>query len=127
VANSRFGKALSLTLVDSWHSPQPLNITSGLDPEGNGLYTDRAGLPRNSGRGPYYNLAEAFAHCRFVVPKVFLGPRQKTYLDLNVQVMNLFGNKDDSVLGTVIGSPLFEQPLAAAPGRSFQFSFGFSH
>src|ERR1700686_4607059 len=33
VANSRIGKALALTLVDSWHGAQPLNITSGLDPE----------------------------------------------------------------------------------------------
>lgn len=126
VANSRFGKALSFTLVDNWHSPQPLNITSGLDPEDNGLYTDRAGLPRNSGRGAYYNSMELFAHRRFALPKVFMRPRQETYLDCNVQVLNLLGNKDYSSFGGVLGSPLFEQPLAAAPGRSFRFSFGFS-
>ena len=127
IANSKIGKALSLTVVDSWHSPQPLNITSGLDPEGNGLYTDRAGLARNSGLGPYYNSMELFAHRRFALPELVFGERQKTYLDVNIQVPNLLGNKDYSSLGTVTGSPLFGQPLAAAPGRSFRFSFGFSH
>lgn len=127
VANSKFGKALSLTLVESWHSPLPLNITSGLDPEDNGLYTDRAGLPRNSGHESDYNSMELFLHRRFAVPEFLLGPKLKTYLDFNLQVLNLLGNKDYSSFGSVIGSPLFEQPLAAAPGRSFRFSFGFSH
>jgi hypothetical protein len=126
VANSRLGKALALTLVDSWHGPQPLNITSGLDPEGNGLYTDRGGLPRNSGRGPNYNSLSLFVHRRFAVPQLFSESRQKTYLDCNVQVINLLGNRDYSNLGTVTGSPLYGQPLAAAPGRAFRFSFGFS-
>jgi hypothetical protein len=127
VANSKFGKALSLTLVESWHSPLPLNITSGLDPEDNGLYTDRAGLPRNSGHGSDYNSMELFLHRRFALPEFLLGPKLKTYLDFNLQVLNLLGNKDYSSFGSVIGSPLFQQPLAAAPGRSFRFSFGFSH
>jgi hypothetical protein len=127
VANSRFGKALALTVVDSWHSPQPLNITSGLDPEGNGLYTDRGGLARNSGRGTSYNSLELFLHRRFAVSELLVKGRQKTYLDCNVQLLNLLGNSDYSNLGTVTGSPTFGQPLAAAPGRSFHFSFGFSH
>jgi len=127
VANSKFGKTLSLTVVESWHSPLPLNITSGLDPEDNGLYNDRAGLPRNSGHASGYNSMELFLHRRFAVPEFLIGPRLKTYLDFNLQVLNLLGNKDYSSFGSVIGSPLFEQPLAAAPGRSFRFSFGFSH
>jgi hypothetical protein len=126
VANSRLGKFLSLTLLDTWHSSQPFNITSGLDPEGNGLFTDRAGLPRNSGRGPNYNIMELFVRRRFAVPEAFLGSIQRTFLDVNVQILNLLGNKDYSNLGTVIGSPLFQQPLAAAPGRSVRFSLGFS-
>ncbi len=127
VANSKFGKALSLTLVENWHSPLPLNITSGLDPDDNGLYTNRDGLPRNSGHGSDYNSTELFLHHRFAAPEFLLGPKLKTYLDFNLQVLNLLGNKDYSSFGSVIGSPLFEQPLAAAPGRSFRFSFGFSH
>ena len=127
VANSKFGKALSLTLVDTWHSSQPFNITSGLDPEGNGLFTDRAGLPRNSGRGPSYNSMDMFVHRRFALPQFLFESRQRTYLDCNLQALNLAGNKDYSNLGAILGSPLFQLPLAAVPGRSFRFSFGFSH
>lgn len=127
VANSRLGKVLSLTLLDNWHSSLPFNITSGLDPEGNGLYTARAGLPRNSGRGPQYNMMELFVRRRFAIPELLLGSGRKTFLDFNVQVLNCLGNKDYANLGAVLGSPLFEQPLAAAPGRSVRFSFGFSH
>ena len=127
VANSRLGQALLLTVVDSWHGPLPLNITSGLDPGGNGLYTDRAGLPRNSGSGTDYNLMEMYVYRRIAVPKVLLRSAQKTYLDFNMQVLNVLGNKDYSSFGTVLGSPLLGQPLAAAPGRSYQFSFNLSH
>ena len=127
VAGSRIRNMLMFSLVDSWHSPLPENITSGLDPEDDGLYTDRAGLPRNSGRGTYYNSMELFAHSRIAMPKLFSRPNKKTYLDLYLQIPNLLNNKNYQSLGTVLGSPLFGQPLAAAPGRSFQFSINFSH
>jgi hypothetical protein len=127
VANSRLGPAFSLTVVESWHSPLPLNITSGLDPEGNGLYTDRAGLPRNSGSGTDYNLMDVYIYRRLAMPKFLLRSNQRTYLDCNLQVLNLLNNQDASSFGTVLGSPLLGQPLAAAPGRSYQFSFSLSH
>ena len=127
VAGSRVRNILMFSVVDSWHSPLPENITSGLDPEDNGLYTDRAGLPRNSGSGPSYNSMELFAHSRVAMPKCISGPSQKTYLDLYVQVPNLLNNKNYESMGTVLGSPLFGQPLAATPGRSFQLSINFSH
>ncbi len=127
VANSRLGPAFSLTVVESWHSPLPLNITSGLDPEGNGLFTDRAGLPRNSGSGTDYNLMDMYVYRRFAVPKFLLRSSHRTYLNCNMQVLNLLNNQDASSFGTVLGSPLQGQPLAAAPGRSYQFSFSLSH
>jgi hypothetical protein len=125
--SSAVGKALSLHLVENWHSPLPLNITSGEDPEDDGLFTDRGGLPRNSGSGSSYNSMELFTNYRFAVPKIFMKGDERKYLGLNVQVHNLLGNKDYSSFGTVLGSPLFEQPLAAGPGRSFQFFLSFSH
>ena len=127
VTNSGVGKVLMFTLVDSWHGPLPENITSGLDPEGDGLYTDRAGLPRNSGSGPSYNSMELFAHSRIAMPMCFSAKSQKTYLDINVQIPNLLDNKNYMSMGTILGSPLFGLPLAAVPGRSFQFSISFSH
>ena len=127
VANSRLGPALSLTVVESWRSPLPLNITSGLDPEGDGLFTDRAGLPRNSGSGTDYNLMNMYVYRRLAIPKFLLRSSQRTYLHCNMQVLNLLNNQDASSFGTVLGSPLLGQPLAAAPGRSYQFSFSLSH
>ena len=127
VANSRLGNALSLTLVENWHSPLPLNFTSGLDPAGNGLYTDRAGLPRNSGSGTDYNLMDVYVYRRLAVPRFLLPSSQRTYLNCNMQLLNLLNNQDASSFGTVLGSPLLGQPLAAAPGRSYQFSFSLSH
>ncbi len=127
VANSKLGNALSLTLVENWHSPLPLNFTSGTDPVGNGLYTDRAGLPRNSGSGTDDNLMNVYVYRRLAIPKLLLRSNQRTYLNCNMQVLNLLNNQDASSFGTVLGSPLLGQPLAAAPGRSYQFSFSLSH
>jgi len=127
IASSKVRNILTFSVVDSWHSPLPENITSGLDPEGDGLYTDRAGLPRNSGSGTYYNSMELFSHGRIALPKLFSRPNKKMYLDLYLQGLNLLDNKNYENLGTVLGSPLLGQPLAAAPGRSFQFSINFSH
>ena len=76
--------------------------------------------------GRTINLMELFGHCRLAVPKLFSGLRQKTYVDINVQVLNLLGNKDYESIGTVLGSPLLGQPLAAIPGRSLRYSFSFS-
>jgi hypothetical protein len=126
VANSTLGKLGSLSAVESWHSAMPLNLTSGLDPAGDGLYTDRAGLPRNSGRGAQYNSMDLYMYRRVGMPKVFSESSKKMYLDVNVQVFNLLDNKDYSSYGTVLGSALLGQPLAAAPGRSFRFSLSVS-
>jgi hypothetical protein len=126
VFSSTIGKVLPFSLVDSWHSPLPLNIISGLDPEGNGLFTDRDGLARNSGRGTSYNSMDLFANPRLAVPKLRVKPHQKTYLDFKVQALNLLGNKNYSTFEDVIGSPLFGQPLAAAPGRTFRLSVNLS-
>jgi len=54
-ANLQIGKVTSLNVMESWHGPAPFNITSGIDAEGNGLFTDRGVLPRNSGRSPSFN------------------------------------------------------------------------
>jgi len=70
---------------------------------------------------------ELFSHGRIALPKLFSRPNKKMYLDLYLQGLNLLDNKNYENLGTVLGSPLLGQPLAAAPGRSFQFSINFSH
>jgi hypothetical protein len=125
VGNMKFRNVISLALVEVMRSPASLNITSGADVQENGLYTDRAGAPRNSGRGPAYNSLELHAHRRIPLPRLFPEFKQKTYLDVGVHAENLLGNKNYVSLGTVIGSPLLGRPLAALPGRSIRFSFSF--
>jgi len=126
-ANLRLWKSISLSTMESWRSPIPLNITSGDDPEGNGLYTDRAGLPRNSGRGPSFSSFNVYAHYRMPLAKLFAEMKQRTYLDLGLQGVDLLGSTNYVSVGSVMGSPSFGQPVAALPGRSFRFSLDFSH
>lgn len=118
VGNARLGKATSLALVETWHSGAPLNITSGVDAEGNGLFTDRGGRTRNSWRGPSYNSTELFAHRRIPIRNLLSHSRHKMYVNLTVQVLNLLGNKNSVSIGTVFGSALLGRSLAALPGRS---------
>jgi hypothetical protein len=125
-ANVLAWKENAVTILETWRSSMPVNITSGVDVEGNGLYTDRAGLPRNSGHGPSFNSFDVYAHRRVPVPVLFSEGRQKMYVDLGVQAANLFQNSNYTAIGTVLNSPSFSQPLASLPGRSFRFSLRFS-
>ena len=111
---------ISLTATNTWRGSAPYNITTGLDPGKDGLYTDRSGLPRNSGNGPAYNSLSLYAYKRIPVPRLRLKGRQ-IYLDLGIHAENVFNNRDYTSLGTVIGSPTFGQPLAALPSRAVRF------
>ena len=126
VANLHFGKATSLSLVDVARSAVPLNLVSGVDVQNNGLYTDRAGRPRNSAHGPVYNCMELFAHRRVALPKLFSTSRQKLHAGIGFQVENLLGNRNYVSLGNVIGSPLLGRPLTALGGRSLRLSLDFA-
>src|ERR1035438_9844926 len=115
-------KGTSVTLMEVLRSAVPLNITSGLDPEGNGLYTDRAGRTRNSEDGPAFRSLTLYAHRRFSVPRFSSESTRRVSFDGGLQVENLLDNKNYLTMGTIFGSPLFGQPLAALPGRSVRFS-----
>lgn len=115
-------KAASFTLMEVLRSAVPLNITSGLDPEGNGLYTDRAGRTRNSGDGPVFRSLTLYAHHRFSFSRFSSGSTRRVSFDCGLQVENLLDNKNYLTMGTIIGSPLFGRPLAALTGRAVRFS-----
>ena len=114
-----------LSLTDSWRSSAPYNITTGLDPGGLGLFTDRGGRPRNSGNGPAFNSLTMYVTKRVALPRFFFRSRERTYVNLGLQGDNLLGNKNYTSYGSIIGSPTFEQPLGASPGRSVRVWFGF--
>lgn len=108
---------LSLIVTDTWRGSAPYNITTGLDPANDGLYTDRGGLARNSGNGPAYNSLSLYGYKRIPVPKVAVKGK-RVFVDFGVRVENLLGNKDYTSVGSVVGSPTFRQPLTALPGRA---------
>jgi hypothetical protein len=107
--------------MDIWRSSAPFNVTTGLDPSGNGLFVDRGGRPRNNGNGPGYNSLSLSAHKRFMIPQGVAHLRSPMFLDFGVQGENLLGNRNYLAVGSVAGSPSFGTPIAALPGRSVRF------
>ena len=125
VASLRLPGDVSLTVIESYHSSTPYDVTSGTDPAGIGLYTFRGGRPRNSGNGPGYHSTSLFGSRRVALPLPGGRSRQKTYANLNLQVENLLNDRNYVALGSVAGSPLFGVPLVALPGRSVRVSVSF--
>ena len=115
----------SLSLVWTSRSSSPYNVTSSRDIGRNGLYNDRGGRPRNTGKGPGFNSLSLFAHQRIRLPG-FLSPKNaKLHADLGIRADNLLGNRNYLGFGSVIGSPLFGRPWGALPGRSLRVWLNF--
>src|SRR5579863_596432 len=64
---------LSANITESWHGSTPYNITTGLDAENDGLYTDRGGRLRNSGNGPGYNSLALYCRGESLCPSRLFG------------------------------------------------------
>ncbi len=123
VGTFRLPSAVALSIVATARSAAPYNITTGADPAANGLYTDRAGRPRNSGHGPTYRSVDLFASRRIHVPNIF-GAWEKTLaIDVGIQAQNLLNAENYLTLGSVLSSPTFGQPLSALPGRAVRVWF----
>ncbi len=109
---------LSANVTESWHGSTPYNITTGLDVENDGLYTDRGGRLRNSGNGPGYNSLALYVSRRIALPVPALRGRLRIFVRLGLQGENLLGNRNYTSVGSIIGSPVFGMPLSALPGRA---------
>jgi hypothetical protein len=125
VGSFKLPAGVSLTVVESWHSSTPYNVTTGTDPAGLGLYTFRGGRLRNSGDGPGYNSVSLYASRRIALPLPGGSSGQKTYANLSLHVENLLNDRNYVVVGGVVGSPLLGVPLVALPGRSLRLSVSF--
>ena len=126
VGNFRLPSDVVLSIVATARSAAPYNITTGADPAANGLYTDRAGRPRNGGDGPTYRSVDLFASRRIRVPNIFGASGTKLAIDVGIRAQNLLNAENHLTLGSVLSSPTFGQPLSALPGRAMRvwFSFG---
>jgi len=119
VDSLKLPSAISVTLVATAHGSAPYNVTSGMD-NGDGLFNDRGGRPRNSGNGPRYNSLDLSGYRRIPLP-ISAKPDKKVYVDFGVQMSNLLGNKSYTSINSVTNSPLFGSPLGASPGREVRF------
>ena len=111
---------IAANITGAWHGPAPYNITTGLDPEGNGLFTDRGGLQRNSGNGPGFRSLSLYASRRIALPELPVRPRRRIFIRVGLQGSNLLNNRNYTGFGSVLGSPTFGAPLGALPGRSIR-------
>ncbi len=124
VAGLRLPGDVSLTVIESWHSSAPFDVTSGADPAGLGLFNSRGGRARNSGDGPGYHATSLFGSRRIPLPGTGRSGR-RTYANLSLHVENLLNERNVVVVGSVAGSPLYGRPLVALPGRSVRLSVSF--
>jgi hypothetical protein len=125
VASLRLPGDVSLTVVETYHSSTPYNVTSGTDPGGLGLYTFRGGRFRNSGSGPGFNAVSLYGSRRVALPVPGGRSRPKTYANVGLHVENLLNRENYVTMGSVAGSPLLGVPLVALPGRSLRVTVTF--
>lgn len=115
VAAMTLPRAIRLSLAMDARSGRPFNAVTGRDAEGLATYTDRGGLPRNSGIGPSTRNVSAYLS-RSVAAKGLRGLK----IDVGVRVENLLNDTNAIAVGEVVGSPLFGRAINASPGRSIR-------
>ena len=110
--------AIFVTATATWQGASPYNITTGIDAEGLGLFTDRGGRSRNLGNGPSQQAVSLYASRRWALPRIAGRPKTGRQLDLGVQVDNLLGGANVGSVGSVAGSPTFGRLLGPSAGRA---------
>jgi hypothetical protein len=125
VASLHLPGDVSVTVIDTWHSSTPFDVTSGADPAGLGLFNARGRRGRNSGNGPGYHATSLYASRRVPLPGAGGRSGQRAHANVSLHVENLLNDRNYLALGSVAGSPLFGAPLVALPGRSVRLSVSF--
>ena len=122
-ARVRLPADIACLVVGRWTNAAPYAVTTGKDVVGNGLFTDRGPLARNSGGGPAFASLDMFIHKRVDLSRIFSRPA--LHAEVRIQGDNLLGAHNYSVFGSIVGSRLFGRPVGAFPGRSLKISIGF--
>ncbi len=112
----RLPGGVSVNVNDMWGGGAPFNITSGVDADGNGLFVDRGGRRRNSGRGPSLHSLSLYGYKRLRLPATVAGHR--FHANLGVQAANLLNTRNITTIGSVAGAATLGRALSALPGRS---------
>ena len=107
--------SIRMTVTYDTRTGARYNAISGTDDQGLAAFTSRAGLPRNAGVLPATRTLSMYL-ARSIRTKLL----PKLTVDLGARADNVLNRENVSLVGRVLGSPLFGQPLAAAPGRSIR-------
>jgi len=110
-----------MTVTGMWQHSLPYNVTTGVDADRNGLFTERGGLARNSGNAPGQRLMTLYATRRFDMAKWLRRSKDRVFLTTGAQLENVLDAKNVTASGSVVGAPTFGRPVAALPGRSLRF------
>ncbi len=103
-------------------SQAPVNLRTGLDVEGTGLYSDRGGRRRNDAMRPGFRSLDLYAHRIFRIPLLDPG-RQTPAFDVSLYAENVLGTRNYLAVGSSLASPFLGRAVAALPGRSARLSF----
>jgi hypothetical protein len=122
VSNIMLPLNIHVTVSDRWQSGAPYNLTAASDVDGNGLFVDRVGLPRNSARSPDQHLMSMVGSIRGRVPTMLRRLKAPQEVTLNINVENVLNSSSYTALGSVMGSSLFGRPIGAMAGRSMRLS-----
>jgi outer membrane receptor protein involved in Fe transport len=119
----------SLGIALQAYSGKPVNVTTGADANGDGIFNDRpdGGLaPRDSLHGPGYLQLDMNVEREFTLGTSDAGKSRKLTAALNV--FNVLNHPNFLTLNGVIGPnpanpiPSFGTPSTAEPGRRFQLN-----
>lgn len=109
------------SVVASARTGAPYDIALARDLVGDGLFVDRNGLPRNSGLGPPFRSLDVYASRSIVLPASIARVHGPRTLHVGIQANNVLGWRNHLAFGSVLGTPLFGQPLGALPERALRF------
>jgi hypothetical protein len=114
VGNVTLGR-IAVSAVATWLSSAPYDVTSTVDAAGDGLYDDRAGRRRNSGRGASYGSISVYAHRRVRLPW-FGGKGQP--VDLLVRAENVLDRTNSPATARCWTTDVRRPPAAMPAARS---------
>jgi hypothetical protein len=122
VSNLTLPLNIHVTVSDRWQSGAPYNVTAANDVDGNGLFVDRLGAPRNSARSPDQHLMSMVGSIRGRVPTMLRRLKAPQELTLNIHIENVLNSSSYTAMGSVMGSSLFGRPIGAMAGRSMRLT-----
>ncbi|HSY91667.1 MAG TPA: carboxypeptidase regulatory-like domain-containing protein [Candidatus Binatus sp.] len=123
LGSTQFSKLFTLGVALSLYSGKPVNITTGSDNNGDGIFNDRpAGIGRNTMAGPGligldFNLSHDFALSK--------AKKEARVLSVALNSFNVLNHPNYVTYIGVQSSQLFGQPVAAQPPRRMQLDVQF--